>query len=143
MCEPAPHPSHALHTHSLFVPTALEDHNTSIRNTANKETGTWEFGICRANREVSKPFALDLNKSSFFENARNNARHTPLTPHLNLKRTHAHVVTPSSYLFFDLCFRHRPPNQIILWVHGSETLMSSSMQNAHQTETAIVFVWLQ
>ena len=54
VCEPAPHPSRALHSHSLFVPTALEDHNTSVRNTANKETVTWEFGICRANREVSK-----------------------------------------------------------------------------------------
>ena len=70
-------------------------------------------------------------------------RQTPLTTHLNLKRTHAHVVTPSSWLFFEPSFRHSPPNQIILWVHGSETLMSWSVQNAHQAEKAVVFVWLQ
>ena len=45
---------------------------------------------------------------------------TNTTPHQNLKRTHAHVVTPSSWLCFEPCFRHSPPNQIILWVHGSE-----------------------
>ena len=54
-------------------------------------------------------------------------------------RTHAHVVTPSSWLFFEWCFRHSLANQIILWVPGSETLMSFSVQNAHQTETAVVF----
>ena len=36
-----------------------------------------------------------------FENERENARRTPPTPHLNLKRTPAHVVTPSSWLFFE------------------------------------------
>ena len=39
VCEPAPHPSCALHSHSLFVPSAL-DHSTGVRNTANKETDT-------------------------------------------------------------------------------------------------------
>ena len=36
VCELAPHPSRALHSHCLFVPTALEDHmedySTGVRN---------------------------------------------------------------------------------------------------------------
>ena len=58
VCELAPHPSRALHSHSLFVPTAPEDHSTGVRNTAKNETGKWEFGLCRASREVSKAFAV-------------------------------------------------------------------------------------
>ena len=51
--ELAPHRSNALHSHIMFAPTALEDHNRGIRNTAHRETETCEFGICRANRDVS------------------------------------------------------------------------------------------
>ena len=33
-------------------------------------------------------------------------------------------------VFYEPCLRQSMPNQIILWVHGSETLMSWSVQNA-------------
>ena len=55
--EPALHRSSALHSHSSFLPTALEDHSRGVRNAAHKAE-TCEFDICRANREVSKARAL-------------------------------------------------------------------------------------
>ena len=40
VCDLAPLPSRALHSHSMFVLTALAAHSTGVRNTANKETVT-------------------------------------------------------------------------------------------------------
>ena len=53
---------HIQAAHSILTacscPAHLRITAQAVRNTANKETVTWEFGICRANREVSKAFAL-------------------------------------------------------------------------------------
>ena len=97
----------ALRSHSLFVPTALEDHNRGVRNTALKEVETGKCGITRAEHQTNK-------------------------------RTHSHVVTLTRWLVFEAIFSdHSVPHQIILWLHGPETVMVSF--RTHQAETAIVF----